>query len=320
MASPSSAAIPQAFDAREFRRALGSFPTGVAIITTRDADGAPVGLTCNSFSSVSLEPPLVLWSLRRNSRSLDAFRQAGAFAINVLSEGQRTLSARFASNIEKKFDGVGHEAEGLPLVDGSVARFSCRTVAEHEVGDHIVFIGAVESFEYREEDPLVFHGGAYKAIAESLRDLAARENVSTAALTEARERMYGLTCRMACERATEQDLDAMERNLQEIDNLTRAGEMRRRAAAAMQFFHLVSNAAHNPVLGIVAESLDALVRQQVNASASATNWVEVHQPALTPIRWQILERLRHRDAEGTVAALAAYVQTSPLATWSMPAP
>lgn len=318
MTSSDTTASGHVFDAREFRRALGSFPTGVAIITTRDADGMPVGLTCNSFSSVSLEPPLVLWSLRRNSRSLDAFRQAGTFAINVLSEGQRALSARFASNIEKKFDGVDHAAEGLPLVDGSVARFSCRTAAEHEAGDHIVFIGEVESFEYRDEDPLVFHGGAYKAIAESLRDLAARENLSTAALTEARERMYGLTCRMACERATEQELDDIERNLQEIDSLACAGEMQRRAAAAMEFFHLISNAAHNPVLGVVAESLGGLVRQQVNASASATNWGDVHQPALTPIRWRILDRLRHRDADGAVAALAAYVQASPLATWSMP--
>src|SRR5437868_9343448 len=91
MTSAIAATDSRTLDAREFRRALGCFPTGVAIITTRDVDGTPIGLTCNSFSSVSLEPPLVLWSLRCNSSSLGAFRRAKAFGINVLSEDQRAL-------------------------------------------------------------------------------------------------------------------------------------------------------------------------------------------------------------------------------------
>jgi len=308
-----------ALDPREFRRALGCFPTGVAIITTRDSDGTPVGLTCNSFSSVSLEPPLVLWSLRTSSRSLAAFRRAGMFAINVLAEDQRSLSARFASNIEQKFEGVQHAAKGLPLVDGCVARFSCRTVSEHMAGDHVVFIGEVQAFEHRDEDPLVFHRGAYRVVAESLRDLAARDGMSVAALNEARERLYGTTLRMACERATEEDLTAIDAKLREIDAMAQAGDMQRRAAAALEFFDVLGRAAHNPVLATVARSLGTLVKQQVQASASASNWNEIHRPELRPIRWRILERLRERDADGAVAALSDYVRASPLATWSVSA-
>ena len=154
-----------AFDPREFRRALGTFPTGVAIITTRDVDGTPVGLTCNSFSSVSLDPPLVLWSLRSASKSLDAFRRAGAFAIHVLSRDQHALSSHFASSAGSKFDGMELGGQGLPEVEGCSARFVCRTAFEHEAGDHVVFFGEVEAFVHCEHEPLVFHRGAYRAIA-----------------------------------------------------------------------------------------------------------------------------------------------------------
>lgn len=306
----------QSFDAREFRRALGCFPTGVAIITTRDTDGSPVGLTCNSFSSVSLEPPLVLWSLRRNSRSLDAFRRARAFAISILAEGQRDLSNRFASSIEKKFEGMNHGEEKLPLVDGSIARFCCKTVEEHEAGDHVVFIGEVESFEYREQDPLVFYRGAYMMIAESLRDLFSKGQGTTSALNEARENVYGILFRMATERATAEDLEQIECKLREIDAFAKAGEMQQRAEAALDFFHLIGAAAHNPVLAIVEQSLGNLMKQQVSASATAMNWSELHKPELTPIRWRILDRLRQKDAGGAVAALSEYVRVSPLASWS----
>lgn len=305
-----------ALDPREFRRALGCFPTGVAIITTRGEDGAPIGLTCNSFSSVSLDPPLVLWSLRRGSRSLEAFRRAGAFAIHVLSQDQSALSTRFASSIEHKFEGLDQPAEGLPQVDGCIARFCCRTASEHEAGDHVVFIGLVESFEHREEEPLVFYRGAYMAIAASLQDLAARGQASAAALTEARERVYGLMVRMACERATPHDLDGLDAKLREIDAFAQAGRMKERAHAALAFFHLICNAAHNPVLDVVAQSLGALMRHQVSANASATNWAGLHQPALTPIRWRLLDRIRARDQASALAALADYVRLSPLGTWN----
>src|SRR5690606_13435822 len=150
----------------------------------------PVGLTCNSFSSVSLDPPLVLWSLRTSSKSLAAFRASSSFAINVLAEDQSKLSSRFASSsVADKFEGIAHSEgfRGVPLIDDCLARFHCSTFSEHEAGDHIIFIGRVERFEHgREEDPLVFYKGAYMILTQSLRELAAQGRVSKPALIEAR--------------------------------------------------------------------------------------------------------------------------------------
>jgi flavin reductase (DIM6/NTAB) family NADH-FMN oxidoreductase RutF len=158
------------FDTRAFRRALGCFPTGVAIITTCDVDGRPVGLTCNSFSSVSLDPPLVLWSLRLQSKLLPAFMSHPTFAVNLLTEDQSELSARFASAaIEDKFDGVGYTIGdgGAPLITDCLARFHCRQFARHEAGDHVVFIGEVDHFDHgRPDGALVYYQGAYKMLAQ----------------------------------------------------------------------------------------------------------------------------------------------------------
>lgn len=150
-------------DATEFRRALGSFATGVTIITTRDASGEPVGLTVNSFSSVSLNPPLVLWSLANNALSLPAFRDNGHWAVHVLASDQEALSGRFAQRGEDKFSGLDCDegAGGVPLLKGCMARFQCRTATQYEGGDHLIFIGEVLSFDRRETPPLVFHGGRY---------------------------------------------------------------------------------------------------------------------------------------------------------------
>lgn len=166
--APTRAAAPT-FDTRAFRRALGCFPTGVAVITTRDASGRPVGLTCNSFSSVSLEPPLVLWSLRTQSRLLPAFLAHGAFGVNLLAEDQGELSAHFANNaIEDKFDGVGYRSGhgDVPVLDNCVASFHCKHFARQEAGDHVVFIGEVQHFEQGdEENALVYFRGGYKTLA-----------------------------------------------------------------------------------------------------------------------------------------------------------
>jgi 3-hydroxy-9,10-secoandrosta-1,3,5(10)-triene-9,17-dione monooxygenase reductase component len=152
-----------ALDPTEFRRALGSFATGVTIITTRDASGEPVGLTVNSFSSVSLNPPLVLWSLANNALSLPAFRDNGHWAVHVLASDQEALSGRFARRGEDKFNGLDCDegAGGVPLLKGCMARFQCRTATQYEGGDHLIFIGEVLSFDRSETPPLVFHGGRY---------------------------------------------------------------------------------------------------------------------------------------------------------------
>ncbi len=151
------------FDAAEFRRALGSFATGVTIITTRDADGHNVGLTANSFNSVSLNPPLVLWSLAESSNSLPAFRNAQHWAVHVLAADQESLSTRFAKRGVDKFAGLDCETgvDGIPLLRGCTARFECRTAFQYEGGDHVIFVGQVLNFERAESAPLVFHSGRY---------------------------------------------------------------------------------------------------------------------------------------------------------------
>jgi 3-hydroxy-9,10-secoandrosta-1,3,5(10)-triene-9,17-dione monooxygenase reductase component len=154
---------PSPDDARRFRNALGAFATGVTIVTTRDAHGADVGLTANSFNSVSLDPPMVLWSLAKSARSLPAFIAAGHFAVHVLAADQEELSLRFAARGVEKFAGLDLErnAAGVPLLRGCSARFQCRTAFQHEGGDHVIFVGAVEAFDHSESPPLVFHGGSY---------------------------------------------------------------------------------------------------------------------------------------------------------------
>jgi 3-hydroxy-9,10-secoandrosta-1,3,5(10)-triene-9,17-dione monooxygenase reductase component len=153
----------EGFDPREFRRALGSFATGVTIITTRAADGTPLGLTVNSFNSVSLNPPLVLWSLENASLSLAAFRDAPHWAVHVLAADQEDLSGRFARRGANKFAGLELE-EGvgrIPLLTGCTARFQCRNAFQYEGGDHVIFVGEVQRFDRSDAAPLVFHGGRY---------------------------------------------------------------------------------------------------------------------------------------------------------------
>lgn len=150
-------------DARRFRNALGAFATGVTIVTTRDAQGRDIGLTANSFNSVSLEPPMVLWSLAKSARSLPAFLAATHFAVHVLAADQEELSLRFAARGSDKFGGLDLERgpASVPLLRGCSARFHCRTAFRHEGGDHVIFVGAVESFDQSDRPPLIFHGGGY---------------------------------------------------------------------------------------------------------------------------------------------------------------
>jgi 3-hydroxy-9,10-secoandrosta-1,3,5(10)-triene-9,17-dione monooxygenase reductase component len=149
--------------ARRFRDALGAFATGVTIVTSRDAEGRDVGLTANSFNSVSLDPPMVLWSLAKSARSLPAFLAASHFAVHVLAADQEELSKRFATRGSEKFVGLDIErgSSQVPLLRGCSARFQCRTAFRHEGGDHVIFVGAVEAFDQSERPPLVFHGGRY---------------------------------------------------------------------------------------------------------------------------------------------------------------
>ena len=292
------------FDPRQFRSALGCFPTGVAVITTRDAEGRPVALTCNSFSSVSLEPPLVGWSLRLASKSLDVFRAAPGFTINVLREDQSELSGHFAtSGNARRFDGVAWQPGHLdmPVLDSCVASFQCSTFAQHLAGDHVLFLGRVEDFVHAGQEPsLVFYRGGYRALAQSLRQLSAGGQIDLGELETARNLLHNLLLRLACQQGQAGDFAAIEQNIREMEGYPLA-DMHRRSANARQFFDLIAAAARNEVLTVLADSLTTLLHHTLT-----TRIPLVARPELLPVRWRILDRLRARDGDGAVAAMGTY--------------
>lgn len=157
---------------RQFRDCLGCFATGVTVMTCRTADGSPSGITVNSFSSVSLDPPLVLWNIAKDSRSTAAFLDAGAFVVNVLAEDQQPLSAHFAQSERPRFDQIeglaaSESAEGQPVLPDCLAYLHCRTNIVHEGGDHYILIGEVLEFELgRARKPLLYYGGRYRSLAD----------------------------------------------------------------------------------------------------------------------------------------------------------
>ena len=155
-------------DSRSFRQCLGKFATGVTVVTCRDRNGRPCGITANSFSSVSLEPPLVLWNIAKVSNSLDAYLQASHFAINVLSDQQQDVSTHFARSDHTLFDDVEHSTsqDGVPILPGTVASFECRTHDVHDCGDHYIIVGEVTAYSAQDGDPLLFYGGRYRTLDE----------------------------------------------------------------------------------------------------------------------------------------------------------
>ncbi|CAN7165524.1 flavin reductase [Variovorax sp. LjRoot84] len=285
-----------------FRQLLGCFPTGVAIITTRAADGRPAGLTCNSFSSVSLEPPLVLFSLRKASSLLGAFAEADAFAINILSERQDALSSRFASSkIADKFEGVAWRSGplGMPIIEDCLASFECSVHARHEAGDHDVFIGEVKHMSGGPADQaLVFYKGAYMMLAESLRTLVIQGRLGSADLDEAYRTLYGTLLRLACERATEGEIDAIEAAVDGIERHQATDSLAQRIESASRFFSAIAAAGHNEALMLMAQTMTTILRERL------THVVPVRlRPDLFPLRRKVVLCLRQRDADGAAAAL-----------------
>jgi flavin reductase (DIM6/NTAB) family NADH-FMN oxidoreductase RutF len=166
MALPaSSPPLPAArFSASDFRSALGMFATGVTIVTARGPDGSLVGLTANSFNSVSLNPPLVLWSLGQRAGSMPVFSAGSHYAINILAADQRELAERFAQRDVDRFAGVSFSegAGGAPVIAGAAAVFQCANRSQYQEGDHVIFVGQVEHCTWRPDtQPLIFHGGRY---------------------------------------------------------------------------------------------------------------------------------------------------------------
>lgn len=152
------------------RSALGRFATGVTIVTCVDATGTSVGLTVNSFTALSLDPPLVVWALRSESPSLAAFEAAKHFAVNVLAESQVELSKVFASRTSDKFSHGrwGHGRQGAPVLAGALAVFECAALSAQKQGDHVLFVGRVDHCVAHSGAPLVFHAGRYRRLGEPL--------------------------------------------------------------------------------------------------------------------------------------------------------
>jgi len=159
------------FDARAFRRALGNFATGVTVITAADASGRKVGVTANSFNSVSLDPPLILWSLDKRSSSHAVFEAAEHFAVNVLAADQIDLSNTFARPSEDRFAGIEHEVGegGAPLLPDCAARLRCQKYQQLDGGDHWILIGKVLAFDDLGRSPLLYHQGAYSMVLPHTR-------------------------------------------------------------------------------------------------------------------------------------------------------
>ncbi len=161
--------MPQPADVRAFRSALGTFATGVTVITTRGPKGELIGNTASSFNSVSLEPPLVLWSLSRNAYSIKAYLASDHFAVNVLREGQEELSSRFSKSLGDKWHGIDYETweTGCPILPNALAIFECKIAYTYQGGDHVIFVGEVINFDHDPKGkPLVFwRGGYHKAVS-----------------------------------------------------------------------------------------------------------------------------------------------------------
>lgn len=152
---------------RDFRSTLGSFATGVTVITALTPEGEPIGVTISSFNSVSLDPPLILWSLSLDSPNIEAFSSASHYAVNILSVDQQTVSDRFASRRADRFAGIPTRTglSDIPLLDGCCAWFECTNEAHYPGGDHLIFVGHVERFALGEaESPLIFHNARYRKL------------------------------------------------------------------------------------------------------------------------------------------------------------
>ena len=155
-------AVP-GFDPKALRRVLGCFATGVCVLTARDPDGRPVGMTVNSFSSLSLDPPLVLWSIARHSALHAAFTAASHWAINILGVAQAPLAQQFAQRGADRFGGLEFDAglAALPLLRGCIAHLQCHRFGATDLGDHTLMIGRILALEGSTAEPLVFHAGQF---------------------------------------------------------------------------------------------------------------------------------------------------------------
>jgi flavin reductase (DIM6/NTAB) family NADH-FMN oxidoreductase RutF len=162
--------IPQTSDARAFRQSLATFPTGVCLVTTVTSDGKHEGMTINSFASVSLDPPLILWSIRDDARSADAFIDGRYFILSVLAASQRAIALHFARSAPDKFADWRHEFDhgigGCRRLRECAATFECTNYSRHQEGDHTILLGHVESHTRSAALPLVLHMGEMGSLSD----------------------------------------------------------------------------------------------------------------------------------------------------------
>jgi 3-hydroxy-9,10-secoandrosta-1,3,5(10)-triene-9,17-dione monooxygenase reductase component len=160
----------QDFESAALRNVLGHFPTGVTVVTTLGDSGAPVGLAANSFASVSLDPPLIVWSIGLQSPSLGAFRRHSFFAINIMCDASKDLALNFARPSKDKFAGVDWRPGlgGVPVLDPASAVIQCRTEARMPGGDHEIYLGHVLDFHQTDKSPLVFHKGEFATLGDRI--------------------------------------------------------------------------------------------------------------------------------------------------------
>lgn len=156
------------FDGQQLRRVMGLFATGVTILTTRDADGRPYGLTANAVTSLSLDPPLLLVCIDKKSETHPHFFASKVFVVNILSADQQELSQRFAKSGGDKFEGLAHSTnlDGVPVLEGTLGHVECRITETHHGGDHVIHIGAVHAAEVRGGTPLCYFGGRYRRLTD----------------------------------------------------------------------------------------------------------------------------------------------------------
>ncbi len=162
--------ITKSFDQSAFRKALSCFPTGIGVATTVSADGQPQGMTISSFNSVSMNPPLVLWSIGLEAACLDYFRQAKDFAINILAADQKPVSRKFAQTKQNRFSGLDWHLSpnGLPLLDGAAATLSCRVWNRYPGGDHEIIVGEVYELTSSDKTPLIYGLGQLTSFPKEL--------------------------------------------------------------------------------------------------------------------------------------------------------
>ena len=160
----------QGIDPRELRGVLGCFATGVCVVTTVGDEGRPVGMTINSFSSVSLDPPLILWSIGLNTPSRSAFQTHGSFAINIMSAAAKDTTLKFARPSDDKFKGIdwAQGINGVPVLQEALAVLECKVENQIVSGDHEIFIGRVLRIDQNEGDPLLFHKGGFASLGPAL--------------------------------------------------------------------------------------------------------------------------------------------------------